>query len=207
MDEFLSVVEENGINALDFAIDKITESKYFAGFPIVSQILDVLKAGKIISNFLYTKKICAFLDGLKSGKMDCDAFSDAMRKLNKDSERFEEELLFLIEKAENTEKAKLLGHFTRYLALGEISYDDFRLFTNAVNNIQISFLKTLSKKYENKDELSRTVLFGILQAQGFVIKFDEIKTEDDSNAYGSETRYSEKLNIFGKYLNSFFDLS
>ena len=218
MDELLSTVGETGVNALDFAIDKITESKYFAGFPIVSQVLDVLKAGKLISNFFYTKKIGAFLDGLKSDSLDCDIFSDAMKKLNVNATRFEEELLFLIEKAENTEKAKLLGHFTRYLALGKISYDDFCLFANAVNNIQLSFLKELSKNYKNKEYLSKSVLSGILQAHGFVIKFNEVQPsildteehhstsaiEEKSFKLAIEEQYSEKLDDFGKYLESFF---
>ena len=207
MNEISSVTMENGIVTCDYFIDKITESKYFDGFPIISQTLAILRAGKLISNFLYTKKIYAFLDGIKSDKMDSDRFSDAMKKLNKNPEKFQEELLFLIEKAENTEKAKLLGYFTRYLALGEISYDDFLLFTNAVNNIQISFLKDLSKIYRNKEEISKSVLFGILQAQGFVIKYDEIEISPESNSYSTETQYSEKFYIFGEHLNSFFSMS
>lgn len=218
MEELLSVVKENSIGTLDFVIDKITESKYFAGFPIVSQALGMIKAGQLISNFLYTEKISAFLDGLKSDNIDCDTFSNAMKKLNKDSKKFEEELLFLIEKAENTEKAKLLGHFTRYLALGKISYDDFLLFSNAVNNIQLSFLKDLSKNYKNKEYLSKSVLSGILQAHGFVIKFNEVQPsildteehhstsaiEEKSFKLAIEEQYSEKLDDFGKYLESFF---
>lgn len=155
MGEFLELAEEKGIEAFDFVIDKVTDSKYFDGFPIISQILGILKAVKLIPNYIYAKKTCAFLDGIKADNMDCDTFSKAMKELNKDPHKFEEELLFLIEKAENTEKANLLGYFTRMFALKIISYDEFVFYSNAINNIQILFLKQFSEQYKNFAELKK----------------------------------------------------
>ena len=56
MGKFLDIVEDKGIEALDFVIDKITESKYFDGLPIISQVLGVIKVARVIPNYLYAKK-------------------------------------------------------------------------------------------------------------------------------------------------------
>lgn len=61
MNDYLQLIEDKGIENLDFVIDKITESKYFAGFPIVSQLLGIIKLSKAIPNYLYAKKHVNFL--------------------------------------------------------------------------------------------------------------------------------------------------
>lgn len=200
MGEFLDIAEDKGIEAVDFIIDKITESKYFDGFPIISQVLGVIKAARVIPNYLYAKKTCAFLDGLKSDDMDCDTFSKAMKELNQNPRKFEEELLFLIEKAENAEKANLLGYFTRLFALHSISFDLYIFFTYVINNIQLSFLKQLSIDFTNKNKLSDSTLTGVLQSQGFVTKLVDIK--DGNLNIGAQ--YSKQLDIFGQFLSNYF---
>lgn len=203
MDEYLQILEDNGIEALDFVIDKITESKYFDGFPIVSQVLGAIKAARVIPNYLYAKKTCAFLDGLKSDSMDCGTFSKAMSELNKNTKKFEDELLFLIEKAENTEKAKILGYFTRLFALRSIDYNDFGLYTHSINNIQVSFLRTLSNEYSNKDYLNKSPLYGILLSQGFSENGSGFGVSGTTIKAG--VNFSDKLLIFGDYLNKYFN--
>ncbi|MCQ2579660.1 MAG: hypothetical protein MJ159_03070 [Treponemataceae bacterium] len=202
MNDFLEIAEDKGIEALDFIIDKITNSKYFEGFPVISQMLGVIKAVKVIPNYLYAKKTYAFLDGLKSDNMDCDTFSKAMDELNKNPRKFEEELLFLIEKAENTEKANLLGYFTRLFALRCISYEDYIFYTNVINNIQMNFLKSLSANYKNMDFINNSPLYGILQSQGFSENGSGFKLQDGS--LHLKLVFSDKINFFCKYLENFF---
>lgn len=202
MGEFLELAEEKGIEAFDFVIDRMTESKYFNGFPIISQMLGILKAVKLIPNYIYATKTCAFLDGIKADNMDCDTFSQAMKKLNKNPRKFEEELLFLIEKAENTDKANLLGYFTRMFALRIISYDDFVFYSNTINNTQMGFLKVLSKIYDNKDSIEKSPLYGILLAQGFSENGNGLIVEGTTLNIG--VRFSKKLEDFGSLLNNYF---
>lgn len=202
MGEFLDIVDDKGIEALDFVIDKITESKYFAGFPIISQALGVIKAVRVIPNYLYAKKTCAFLDGLKSDNMDYDTFSKAMKDLNQNSKKFEEELLFLIEKAENIEKANLLGYFTRLFALRCISYEDYIFYTNVINNIQMNFLKLLSDNYKNNDYINNSPIYGILQSQGFSENGSGFRMQEGTLHLGFV--FSDKLTFFGEYLNNYF---
>ncbi len=203
MADFLDIAEDKGIEALDFVIDKITESKYFDGFPIVSQVLGAIKAARVIPNYLYAKKTCAFLDGLKSDSMDCNTFSKAMKELNQNPQKFEEELLFLIEKAENTEKAKILGYFTRLFALRTIDYNDFCLYTHSINNIQVTFLDILSKEYNNKEFINKSPLYGILLSQGFAENGNGLGFT--GSTLNMEVKFTDKLILFGKYLNSYFN--
>ncbi len=203
MNDYLQLIEDKGIENLDFVIDKITESKYFAGFPIVSQLLGIIKLSKAIPNYLYAKKTCAFLDGIKADNMDCDTFSKAMNELNKNPRKFEDELLFLIEKAENTEKAKILGYFTRLFALRTIDYNDFCLYTHSITNIQVTFLDILSKEYNNKEFINKSPLYGILLSQGFAENGNGLGFT--GSTLNMEVKFTDKLILFGKYLNSYFN--
>ena len=134
--------------------------------------------------------------------MDCDSFSKAMKELNKNPQKFEEELLFLIEKAENTEKANLLGYFTRLFALHCISYEDYVFYTNVINNIQMNFLQLLSINYKNTDFINNSPLYGILQSQGF---------SENGSGFSVKARtlhlglvFSDKMISFGEYLDNYF---
>ena len=79
-----------------------------------------------------------------------------MKELNQNSEKFEEELLFQIEKAENTDKAKLLGYFARLFALRSISYENYLFYINVINNMQLSFLQRFSDMYTDFSNLKNT---------------------------------------------------
>ena len=206
MKDYLQLIEDKGIENLDFVIDKITESKYFAGFPIVSQLLGIIKLSKAIPNYLYAKKTCAFLDGIKAENMDCDTFSNAMKELNKNPRKFEEELLFLIEKAENLEKANLLGYFTRMFALRIISYDDFVFYSNVINNIQILFLKQFSVQYKNFAELRKTNIYSVLSSQGLIININPQMSIDEEPLL-FETALSDSAKEFGKLLSDYFTIT
>lgn len=204
MGKFLEIAEDKGIEAFDFVIDMLTESKYFDNFPIVSQILGVIKVAKIIPNYLYAKKTCSFLDGIIADNMDCDTFSKAMKELNKNHKKFEEELLFLIEKAENTEKANLLGYFTRLLALRCINYEEFIFFTNIINNIQMFFLKQFSEKYKNFAELKKSNIYNVLSSQGLIInKNAQMSIEDIPLLF--ETDLSDSGKKMAKILSNYFN--
>lgn len=206
MNDYLQLIEDKGIENLDFVIDKITESKYFAGFPIVSQLLGIIKLSKAIPNYLYAKKTCAFLDGIKADNMDCDTFSNAMKELNKNPRKFEEELLFLIEKAENLEKANLLGYFTRMFALRIISYDDFVFYSNVINNIQILFLKQFSVQYRNFAELRKTNIYSVLSSQGLIKNINPQMSIDEEPLL-FETALSDSAKEFGKLLSDYFTIT
>lgn len=204
MDNFLELAEESGIEAMDFIVDKITESKYFDGFPIISQMLAVLKAVKLLPNYLYAKKTCAFLDGIMSENMDCDTFSKAMKELNKNTKKFEVELLFLIEKAENAEKANLVGFVTRLFALRVIDYNTFLLFSSVINNIQMVFLKKYSELYLDFATLKNSNIYNVLSSQGLIAnKNAQMSIGDVPLLF--ETELSEEGKLLGKFLKQYFD--
>ena len=95
--ELIEAGKEISIDALDTAISNLTD--FFKGFPVISSAITLLKALASIPDRLYVKKMYYFLSALKNDDMDSDTFSDAMNKLNKDETKFEETLLFIIEKA------------------------------------------------------------------------------------------------------------
>lgn len=138
--------------------------------------------------------------------MDYNTFSKAMNELNKNPQKFEEELLFLIEKAENTEKAKILGYFTRLFALKIISYENFIFYTNAINNIQLLFLKQFAYQYKNFAELKKTNIYNVLSSQGLIINKNTQMSIDEVPLL-FETDLSDSAKEFGKLLFDYFTIS
>ena len=198
--ELIEAGKEISIDALDTAISNLTD--FFKGFPVISSAITLLKALASIPDRLYVKKMYYFLSALKNDDMDSDTFSDAMNKLNKDETKFEETLLFIIEKAENTEKAHVLGYFTRLLALGIINYNDYLFHANVINNIQLIFLKCISREYKNSKNLENSIIFGVLQSQGFVESGNGM--HEKNGTLNLETKFSVKLSEFGSILDQYF---
>lgn len=201
-DELIEAGKDISINALDTAISDLTD--FFKGFPVVSSAITLLKALASIPDRLYVKKMYYFLSALKNDDMDSDTFSDAMNKLNKDETKFEETLLFIIEKAENTEKAHVLGYFTRLLTLGVIDYDKFILFTTAINNIQTVFLKKYSELYSDFAILKNSNVYNVLSSQGLIVnKNAQMSIGDVPLLF--ETDLSEEGKLLGQYLKQYFE--
>ena len=201
-DELIEAGKDISINALDTAISDLTD--FFKGFPVVSSAITLLKALASIPDRLYVKKMYYFLSALKNDDMDSDTFSDAMNKLNKDETKFEETLLFIIEKAENTEKAHVLGYFTRLLALGVIDYDKFILFTTVINNIQTVFLKKYSELYLDFATLKNSNVYNVLSSQGLIVNRNVQMSIGDVPLL-FETDLSEEGKLLGQYLKQYFE--
>ena len=201
-DELIEAGKDISINALDTAISDLTD--FFKGFPVVSSAITLLKALASIPDRLYVKKMYYFLSALKNDDMDSDTFSDAMNKLNKDETKFEETLLFIIEKAENTEKSRILGYFTRLLALGVIDYDKFILFTTVINNIQTVFLKKYSELYLDFATLKNSNVYNVLSSQGLILNRNVQMSIGDVPLL-FETDLSEEGKLLGQYLKQYFE--
>lgn len=200
--ELIEAGKEISIDALDTAISNLTV--FFKGFPVISSAITLLKALASIPDRLYVKKMYYFLSALKNDDMDSDTFSDAMNKLNKDETKFEETLLFIIEKAENTEKSRILGYFTRLLALGVIDYDKFILFTTVINNIQTVFLKKYSELYSDFAILKNSNVYNVLSSQGLIVnKNAQMSIGDVPLLF--ETDLSEEGKLLGQYLKQYFE--
>ena len=200
--ELIEAGKEISIDALDTAISNLTD--FFKGFPVISSAITLLKALASIPDRLYVKKMYYFLSALKNDDMDSDTFSDAMNKLNKDETKFEETLLFIIEKAENTEKSRILGYFTRLLALGVIDYDKFILFTTVINNIQTVFLKKYSELYLDFATLKNSNVYNVLSSQGLIVNRNVQMSIGDVPLL-FETDLSEEGKLLGQYLKQYFE--
>ena len=200
--ELIEAGKEISIDALDTAISNLTD--FFKGFPVISSAITLLKALASIPDRLYVKKMYYFLSALKNDDMDSDTFSDAMNKLNKDETKFEETLLFIIEKAENTEKSRILGYFTRLLALGVIDYDKFILFTTVINNIQTVFLNKYSELYLDFATLKNSNVYNVLSSQGLIVNRNVQMSIGDVPLL-FETDLSEEGKLLGQYLKQYFE--
>lgn len=149
-------------------LDKVSKSETLKAIPVFSNCLAVINDAKTISNYLYLKKLSAFMDGFKKRNPEERDIAEARELYARDQERFETTLLFFIEKAENDEKTHLLGYITAELMSGRIKDDEFVFLMNVVNSIQMLFLKQFSEDYLDEIKIKKDSLHLILSLHGLV---------------------------------------
>lgn len=115
MNKALLEVKDIIVGDADFFLDLATKSEIFKTFPILSHLVAGVDVIKSISDEIYLRKISAFFEGLKKKIIDKDSFDKAIKTYTGDKKRFGATLVFLVEKAENDEKAHLLGFLTGLL--------------------------------------------------------------------------------------------
>lgn len=205
MRETVSEIADVFVTNADVLLDNITESKIFDSFPIISDAVALLKIAQNITNALYAKKLSAFVKGLKSNNIDCDTFSKGLKLHSKNRKHFETTILFLIEKAQDDEKAQLLGYFTGLFILSVFSYDEYIFFVNIINTLQFQFLKSFSKSYSLHIDIQDSDLYAVFASQGLVQSVGmQMAIDDKPIIYKMEL--TEKAKKLGKYLNEYFSL-
>lgn len=205
--ELKSDVRDIAIETGENLLDSLMDDPILGAIPIMRTALCMIKGGLSIQNHLYLKKLSAFLEETKKGNVTNKSIEDCLRKCNKNAEQFRENLLFLIDKSDNEEKAKLLGFFVSEFLNRKISYEDFTSFIHSVNGIPIHILKQFSKKHDKGDAyIQDQLLFGYLNAHGCITQLDEFGNIhiDPVASLDSHYKLTKSAKQFGKLLRTYF---
>lgn len=109
--------------------------------PILKTCNSIMKIGSSISNAFFYKKLLNFLINLK--EFDYEKRKKIIDKFTKDDKEFSEKLIYIIEKLDETEKAKFLSRIFKCYGEGKINYNEFRRFCIILANNYLDDIKFL----------------------------------------------------------------
>lgn len=155
---------------LEIGVDSVLNDGLLKDIPIINTVQSIAKLGLNIRDRLFLKKIIHFLYNAKD--ISADLRKETIDKIN-NSKKYKtavgEKLLFIIDRADEIEKAEYNARLFSYLLKGTIDYDDFIRASEAINKASIPDLKwffelTHHNYYDSKETVG---LFnaGILQFQ------------------------------------------
>ncbi len=152
-DEFVAL----GGDLCEFGIDQLLDDGVLRSFPIVGFAKGLFKTVSNVREYMFTKKLYEFLNNLHG-------FDERKRKrfekiISKDKgkKRIGERLLFLLERMDEVEKAKMLSRAFKAYLDEVIDRELFMRLCTAIDKIQVEDVKVMVRVEGNLDEVDYCV--------------------------------------------------
>ena len=147
-------MEDIGIDIAEIGIDAILDVGVLEEIPIVKTIISFTKTGLMIRDRLFIKKILLFLkelDGIPDDKKE-----EVTKNIQNNSgyaEKVGETIIILLEKFDETEKARLLARLFSSYIRKKITYDEFSRYSFGISLVLLQDIMNLLSYYKGeKDE-------------------------------------------------------
>ena len=158
--------------------------------PIIGTIVGLTKASMNVADTLFLNKIFAFLSELESIKpSDRKKMIDKIDSSEKYSVKVGEKLLYIIDKSDDRETAKLIAKLFVAFLENELDYSDFLKSAKIIENIYIGDLTNFLKKDEN--QLGQDDIDDFLNT-GLITTYTEEVSVEDEDDWKAGNRYKVK---------------
>lgn len=187
--KFISVLNDEHcqsalIDNADAIVNYLIEDDALSAIPLVGNIISGGKAVLAYRDRKLIKKISVFLNQLET--VSQDEISVFLSKLEDEEyrEAIGEKLLTLLDRADDDEKAKVLGElFKRYIR-GEINKENFELLSHAIDRVFFFDLHLLRHSHHNQYTMKD---LGPLFIPFRIVKLDIRYIKHDPSAFMGET--------------------
>ena len=126
------------IDLAEVTLDAIVKNEAMKHIPVFKTLLGIIETTQNISNYLFLKKIVAFLSNIKKvSAKKRKAMITEIDNSGKYKVKVGETLLNVIDKCDSTEKAAYLGAWFTAFLKEKISYDLFLNGAHIINNIRL----------------------------------------------------------------------
>ncbi|MBZ9823207.1 hypothetical protein [Mesorhizobium sp. CA4] len=191
-----SVASEKLVDAVattaDIGLDAAITSGAFDGIPFFGALTGVTRAGLAIRDFLFLKKVATFLATFQQTPHgDREAFIAKLEKKGK-KEEFGEQVLLLLDRAEDMKKPQIIARIMSAAASGKISLEEATRLAKIVDraffedlNFLLDFKKGVQKEKDVASALfSAGLLVDVGIDGGLMMEEDSGGTMYDLNQYG-----------------------
>lgn len=187
--EFSSKLISSEISEISLdSLDQILSSELFKDIPIVGKIVGLFKTVNNISNFLFLKKILAFLRGIEDISQEERAkLINEIDNSKKHRIKVGEQLLYIIDKSSDHEVVEYIAFLFAAYIRGEIDYSSFLKGSSILNNISIddfkAFVKidSLDKKHEDDyTEYSSARLIYLYTEESYIERNEDRESYNDN---------------------------
>jgi hypothetical protein len=153
-----SSIDDNSAQVLtdlsEVGLDSLLNEGIVRDIPILSNIVELAKAGISIRDWLFARKVASFLCGLqKTSSEQREAFCQKLQQNSNLRKRLGETLILLLERLDNLDKPQLLAKAFEAYMKEEITLEMFQRIASAID---IAFIEDLKKVTQSDaDEGSR----------------------------------------------------
>ncbi|TPK60534.1 hypothetical protein FJ546_19370 [Mesorhizobium sp. B2-4-19] len=182
----------------DIGLDAAITSGALDGVPFFGAITGIARAGIAIRDYLFLKKVAAFLETFDKTPLEKRrAFIADLEKKGKKAE-FGEQILLLVDRMEDVEKPAIVAHLIAAAAMGHLPLDKALRVAKIVDRAFVEDLKTLPRFQAGSptNRLVADALFsvGLLNGNGLAM-FDG----DDADRSGTTYHLNEYGRILVRY--------
>lgn len=175
----------------EVVFDSLLDNGVLKDIPLLGNIANVLKLKGDVTNYIFAKKLEALLRELKEGRVD-EAVLDLHGQ--EDLERIGRDLVFVIEKASNIDKAKWLARAVVGLIENRYDVGEFERLVYIIDGFAPTLRSTLAVWYE---------WVGLNDKHGYVCIYYGDQAEELANLGLLRRRYEAKVSNDGCILVRF----
>jgi len=128
----------------EVGLDRFIDEGVLNDIPLLGSLVKIYKSGKNVKEYLFAKKVEAFLDNLS------DFTSDEVEKFNSEIDsdpeyksRVAEHITLILDRLDDIEKSELLAKAFSSFINGTIDFDKFRRIARAIERCIIDDLNTV----------------------------------------------------------------
>jgi hypothetical protein len=152
-----SDLTEVGAALLEVPLDEVLHPGLFKDVPVLGSMLGLWKTGRSIRDYLFTKKLLAFLQSLSD--LPSKSRKAMIERLEEDPSfegRVGDRVLSLLERLDSSDKATFVGRAFAAYCRGLIDSETLRRLSTAIERVPLSDLRKLKGFRETGDAESIT---------------------------------------------------
>ncbi len=144
----------------ELGLDMVTDEGIIKNIPIIGTLVKTAKVVGSVRDRIYLKKLIRFLG--KVGETTQDERGKFIEDNCKDTKKFEEAVLLILEQSDNMNKSILIGKIFKACILGKIKYQDALSLSCIVNKALWQDLENMLQQNFNYEMSMRLCNCGIL---------------------------------------------
>ena len=176
-EKFVDIAASNS----EVILDSLLENGLLKDIPILGNIVSALRLKGDVANFLFAKKLEAFLVKLKSGNVDvidpCIVDIEMLTKVGSD-------LVFILERASNLDKAKWLAQAVIGLTERLYDLDTFERLIYVIDRFSPTLKSTMDVWYWKRD---------LSDGQSYAFTYDADHPDELANLGLLKRKYEAKI--------------
>lgn len=185
------------VDMLEVGLDSLLSNEVLINIPVIGTITNFGKIAISVRDRLFIKKLLMFLNKVK--EVSFKERQNMIKKIQdseKEQERIGEKLLYIIDKCDDSEKAKMIGKLFVTFLREEIDISLFLRASNIVNNLLVDDIKHFVNNrwhYAKANDIRLYIPLGLfVMIEKDTEEFRRYSV-DENNQYGCLTKIGESV--------------
>lgn len=161
-----SKLNEVSVDIAEIGLDTFLDEGVLREVPLIGSIVNIVRSGFSIRDKLFIRKLCTFLIPLSNiPEQEKEKFAGKLDTDPKLKRKVGDNLILLLDRLDDLEKPQFLADAFKAYIRGDISYEDFRRLSSAIDIAFIDDLGTLTsvKEHASYDLLHRLTRAGLAE--------------------------------------------